>query len=313
MATPDRNQFHPAISWVFFPIFLLLIYPYLILLGGIVELLGGSDSKIFANVVLCVGFLAYFFAWFAIPAILSQKARIQEEAPIMARQRAYVEDLLRSDDDKAQCRKFILYLRPFTMDGLLYWERDLTGIMDTGVAHATTLDEALFLHLKGEIPIICLDEKTRDLGAFTISSTDQTWLEQVLRLMRKAHGIVIVPGDTAGIVEELHLIWSTSELRSKSVIIMPPEYSGSFLELKWGQAQKCAKALGVNIPDYDPHGLAFTFEGGSMFLAYCAPSRICSFIENTFIASGVKLELPTDAMRNGFGESGFGEFKINLP
>ena len=95
-----------------------------------------------------------------------------------------------------------------------------------------------------------------------------SWPSTFLFVAVRARGVLILPADTQGVVEELVMIRASS-LLDKTLVIMPPVGLGSASPLHkeaerrqfadaWGRAQMQLNCkLDLNIPDYCEEGLAY--------------------------------------------------------
>lgn len=295
---PGKEDYgYTAYAWIGLVLVLLLATPFFTVLSLLAGQVSEHTHESVGWVILGGGILLYFGAGFVVPMMLAERTKADRRRAELAQQQRVADCLIGDIDAQRNTGPYVLYLRPFTLDGLIYWKEELGGLVDTGIAHAVTLDAALFDYLDGKIPIICLDSDARDYGAAGIRTDDAQWLADVKRLMCNAGRIVLVPGDSAGILDELYFLWKTPDLHAKSYIVMPPKRSGFFVALTWESAQKNAKLLGIRLPDYDAFGAIFTLSGRSMHLGYRSVEDICHFI-----AGGLKpVSRTTDT---GSGSSG---------
>jgi len=167
---------------------------------------------------------------------------------------------LRSDP-AARVPDFYLYLRAFETTGKLHvplYLRVRRKCVWVGQRQVTDdLESYVTLAVGGRAPLIALGKPGEAIGAGRILTEEEHWQADIVNLMRRAKGILIVPSDREGTVWEMDTL-KREELFSKVVFIMPPTSKGEFDTFRRWEAAKCAMAVnGLEAPEHQDRGLLF--------------------------------------------------------
>ena len=171
-------------------------------------------------------------------------------------------------------RRFFLYLRSFKdstfatttntyiapeNDGRTTWKisENLSQLLDTALSQ---FGRVLFIsHESTDI--------FSDYGLI-IDSTDETWRSIFFDCAKNARAILIAPGDTPGLLEEMHTI-SYGSLMEKTVWIMRPTDGSGERGRSWAAISDRMKENGLKLPEYDERGALFVGTGdGWMVVAF---------------------------------------------
>jgi len=173
--------------------------------------------------------------------------------------------------DKVKHEKYFVYLRSFRTDRLStdwggVWSHNLRDSVPRMINQ--TLDEYLHFSLQSEFGLlICVGAKGFEFGAARVSSTDETWRDDVATLLKSSSLIILTPWPTKGALEELQMVYSNASLRKKTVLLMPPDHAGLNIKAYWNRLLKAAEKLNISLPAYDIDGAAFMLDGGSVSLS----------------------------------------------
>lgn len=204
----------------------------------------------------------YGGAWnpnFYLVARLFKSRAPEETQPARNALATAVRDAVRSDEKLSF--PFILYLRSFGIDvrrkrseGL--WDNAFGYMGAQYVDFETAITDALELYA----PVVALDRVTRTLGAGRVQVDDSEWESLVQRMLRRADTVLLVPGDSAGVVAECHMIHDI-KCQNKTVFVMPPcdPRMRDGTREEWVRAQEVmGLTLQIELPRYSECGMFFT-------------------------------------------------------
>jgi hypothetical protein len=97
-----------------------------------------------------------------------------------------------------------------------------------------------------------------------IRSTDDSWRAMVTRAVNACRCVLLVPGNSAGLVAEVGLLREAGVM-GKTVVFMPPPTRGSYfrvwdeasLRCQWTALRDVFAPHGWALPDYDPDGMLY--------------------------------------------------------
>lgn len=98
-----------------------------------------------------------------------------------------------------------------------------------------------------------------------IREDDVHWFETIERLVRRCRTIILLPGTTAGLMEEFHLLTSR-RLLDRVLVLMPPlsrawlpdEDEEQRFRARWRALQReLDRGQGCRLPDYEPEGMLY--------------------------------------------------------
>ena len=130
-------------------------------------------------------------------------------------------------------------------------------------------DEYLCEALWPEYLVVSVGGREGSLGAFgtqAIEAANALWRDRVERLAQIASALVVVPGTTHSIREEINWIASSAVLRSKSVFVWPAMEDAR--RSAYATASDMVFDSGVRVPHFDERGLIFDLEGHSETLEH---------------------------------------------
>jgi hypothetical protein len=100
-------------------------------------------------------------------------------------------------------------------------------------------------------------------------SAKSAWVEMFRMASEAARAVIVIPGVTKGILQEIHALSSSGAI-SKVIVFMPPTPSGfaakwitrysdpQAIGMRWAEAQSEWKKVGVSLPAYDSGGMLLT-------------------------------------------------------
>lgn len=168
-------------------------------------------------------------------------------------------------------KRYILLLRSFRdREGReapddFAWTYSPDG-MDYQMRKGRSMITDLTKALNGVLPVVSISryqfKNNVDLAhAIQVFSTDENWFETYRLLAEGAKSIVIIPGDSEGLWDEIKVIMN-SDLREKAMIFQPPEMETEFdsnASQVWGSYQAIAtrmkKEFIVELPRFSSTGL----------------------------------------------------------
>lgn len=197
-------------------------------------------------------------------------------------------------------RDFVLYLRPFFTSRQLPVRCRLPSLFERWiVGRFWDLELALSLALEGKKLLVAVGDKAGSLGAAKLVSSDEAWQDLVIRLMRGASAIVIVPFARPGTLWEVAQIFSAREILQKTVLIMPPTtrwqalwsmllpWRGS-VKSRWNDARDALARSGIKLPAYDPKGALLVSDGTDLTLheaCHFHPGYVSAFLDHRMAAA----------------------------
>ena len=163
-------------------------------------------------------------------------------------------------DPAATVPPFVLYLRAFETTGRMHVPLYLRlRKLSMGIYQLETNDvESYISHAVRKVaPLIALGRPGEAVGAGRIVTGDSEWERDVLELMRRARGILLVPSSRPGTLWEIETL-KRENLLHKVVFVMPPRSKGGLdTRERWDMARQVLASLGLEAPEYEPHGLLF--------------------------------------------------------
>lgn len=198
------------------------------------------DPTIF--LLLPVYGIAYLLASFL---NIGHKSKIQVERDILARD--IFLGVLRGEK-----HKFFLYLRPFKVTN-----NQLYGLFLFDPTIKTDFEEKLTNFLIDKGLLIGLGTQFEAIGAGRVNTTEEEWREQILKCMKAASCIFLIPSHQPGTFWEIEQIVKLNFL-SKTIFITP--YLGSYTANDWYQIKRLLlDKFGFDIPNFSK-GLMFTLD-----------------------------------------------------
>jgi hypothetical protein len=156
---------------------------------------------------------------------------------------------------------FALYLRPFAVDKVIRKRaQELSWLPHVLIMQLIFPDRVNFDYELNEdfksllgIQLISLDAENENQGAGHFQTTDSAWVQEFRLLAVRAKTIVIVPGVSSGIMDEIRWLTMTG-LLSNAVFFKPRGYPKSL----WQATKEEYEREGViELPNYSPHRLSF--------------------------------------------------------
>jgi len=145
----------------------------------------------------------------------------------------------------AEDEAFVLYLRTFGVTGQL----NIGGVdFETSMAY----------NLTPMMPMIALGHPGEALGAGRILTTDEHWREEILRLVRNATRIMLIPSHRDGTKWEIARLKEQDHF-GKTIFAMPPEIqfgAGRYSD-EWNRAAAALTSIGLALPLHYASGLLF--------------------------------------------------------
>ncbi|HRH85552.1 MAG TPA: signal peptidase I [Rubrivivax sp.] len=165
--------------------------------------------------------------------------------------------------------RFVLYLRSFRRTGATVVPNHLPTLAERRLlGNFLDVELALTLAVGEHLPVLAVGHTASGVGAAKLFTDDDSWKALVERLARTATAIFVVPDDREGTLWELDRLLSDPILRTKTVILMPPEQHGWWCLLhrlptvaeSWTRARDRLPQL--RLPDYQAEG-AFLLPNGT--------------------------------------------------
>jgi hypothetical protein len=205
---------------------------------------------------------------------------------------ARAQALLASIHTGAHDRPIVLFLRPFdpqrgwmvrvaiskdpTKSGIQLFENEFTRFDLDGWVGELASPETKILKVSDRI----------DAEGGSVRLDAATWQQEVLTLIRAAHGILFLPGVAPGILWEATQIKAEARLDITTIIMPYGDVPDGHERLLWERFQAEYGNLGFQLPPYDPAGMLIHLTAGG------ACSRTMPIINSTrdecrrFIARG---------------------------
>ena len=163
-------------------------------------------------------------------------------------------------DPGAPVGEFYLYLRAFETTGRLRIPLYLRlRKLSIGLFQLVTSDLESYVGnaLRSVVPLIAMGRPGEAIGAGRIVAEERDWEADVVVLMRRARGILLVPSNRPGTLWEIDALQRTS-LLSKVVFIMPPRTRGVLdTRERWEAARQVLASHAVEAPEHEERGLLF--------------------------------------------------------
>jgi hypothetical protein len=163
-------------------------------------------------------------------------------------------------DPAARVPAFYLYLRAFETTGKLRVPLYLRlRKLSLGLLQMVTndLESHVTTALRRLGPMVALGHPGETFGAGRIATDERDWHVDVVTLMRRASGILLVPSNRPGTVWELDTL-KREGLLNRAMFIMPPRSKGGFdTEEHWETARQVMRTHGLDAPEHQKRGLMF--------------------------------------------------------
>ena len=180
---------------------------------------------------------------------------------------------------KGRMPKYVLYLRTFSSTNKYVRNKptDLSrGLIPALPSEHTELEREIQKSLSGEGKLVALGKPGEHVGGGRMLSTETTWQDDVVLLLKFANWIVCVPSSEAGILWETQLLFDDQLLLPKTLFLMPP--SENYLWKKnhrllslvhtpaipetsssksWENMRACLLASNIMMPPYRETGCLF--------------------------------------------------------
>jgi hypothetical protein len=243
-------------------------------------------------VVFCMigGTVLAFFVWAVATLVHGRRKIVREE--------------LVFEEAKQDARPFCLLLRSFS-DCALGYGLPFTQLGDKGQrqyqgpihfqALADGLGEAGRLLVLCREPIDDSRLRSHHFSHIGLRAPDERWIELFRYAAERARSIVLVPGMSPGLLEEIGFIRSDPALLRKTLVFMPPtppeKVGGTFYferdrhELEWGKVQAAWASSGLELPNYTVQGMIyipradFSIDRHVSELALSAPAGLKEVVE----------------------------------
>jgi hypothetical protein len=161
-------------------------------------------------------------------------------------------------DRHAAVAPFFVYIRSFETTGQLkpplFYSLTLSQNLQ-----ANELESFLALALRRAGLLVALGDPGENLGAARVGLREQQWHQEVITLLHRSRGVLVVPSHREG------TRWEVSYLRehgllSKCVFVMPPHTRRFDWQHRWEEAREALQGCGVSLPPYYKRGLLFTLD-----------------------------------------------------
>jgi hypothetical protein len=167
-------------------------------------------------------------------------------------------------DPNARVPDFYLYLRAFETTGKLHvplYLRLRRKFIWVGQRLVTDdLESYASLAVGSVAPLIALGKPGEAIGAGRIVTDDASWQADIITLMRRAKGILLVPSERPGTVWEMDTL-KREGLLSKVVFIMPPLTKGEYdTRARWNTAKQAMATHGLEAPEHQDRGMLFRLD-----------------------------------------------------
>jgi hypothetical protein len=171
-------------------------------------------------------------------------------------------------------RPYFLYLRSFRDDVFAVEVDSVTRGRET-TRHTLYLSQILDAALAafGEVLFIGTEQfdTFADYG-LVVKAGDADWREVVARCVRDARAVIVCPGDSPGVTEELQLLLSGA-LADRLILVMRPASSARERERQWTEAAETQSRGGVKLPTYLPTGALCARAGDDWAVVPLPPDR----------------------------------------
>lgn len=164
-------------------------------------------------------------------------------------------------DPEASVPKFYLYLRAFETTGKLHVplylrvRRKCVWVAQRLVTD--DLESYASLAVGSVAPLIALGKPGEAIGAGRILTDEESWQQDIITLMKRSTGVLLVPSDRPGTIWEMDTL-KREGLLSKVVFIMPPLTKGNYdTGVRWNAAREAMAMHGVEVPEHQDRGMLF--------------------------------------------------------
>jgi hypothetical protein len=237
---------------------------------------GEADSGGFFVLLLLMSFISTLILWIMWSAVKSVVLIGSIAKPSLLNS---IKETKRSDS----IPRFALYLRSFdTQKSQNIFNSGEFGALATMYVplflgeylwpFRLTMDEAIAIGFRSKLPLVGLRSTSQNAleGVVEYQCANEEWRALVHELWDKSAATIIVPGRTAGVLEELVLAHRDVSRRNKTVLIMPPRQGDPLIEIEWDLTQKRAAEQGLQLPKYDRRGRVLNYHGFSAKLGSAA-------------------------------------------
>ena len=258
----ERLTYYSVIAVLVCVVFLAVPIGLSILFGLFSSRLIVGNALLFQKLAAVVGgtaMLGFIGAALVLSGKLVRSLIMRVRQARSNREAARVLRALRSDPD-ARVVDFIVYLRAFETTKHLGIPLYLRLQKLVGMANLTVDDvENYVSQAVARLGVlIALGRPGEAFGAGRVITADQEWKQDILLMLHRCRAILLIPSHREGTLWEIESIYREG-LLEKCILLMPP-YSRKAVDTadRWGQAQKAAAALGLELPDYQKAGMLFT-------------------------------------------------------
>ncbi len=215
---------------------------------------GGGEVLMFLAGGLTVGALAFLLGR---SHRREQQEQRDREARALADQAA--EQCFGALSQGQRVGKFVLFLRPFALDGAMYAPSSpiprflLQPGFWIGSPPRALFEEYLAREiLSTQLSLISLGQPSTLLGAGRIETVDAEWFRRFSTLAEAATSLALVPGAQPGIVSEVSYLRASGWLW-KTVFFKPVGYS----KAEWEEAAEALAQERIDLPDWSTRMLSF--------------------------------------------------------
>jgi hypothetical protein len=163
----------------------------------------------------------------------------------------------------ARVPEFYLYLRAFETTGRLNVPLFLRlRKLSIGFNSLVTNDlESYVSQAIGRVgPLVALGHPGETIGAGRILTGEEHWRTDIVTLMKRAKGILLVPSDRPGTLWEIDTL-KQEGLLGHVIFVMPPRSKGQHdTKERWESTRQTLRDRGLETPDYDERGMLFVVE-----------------------------------------------------
>jgi len=164
----------------------------------------------------------------------------------------------------ANVSDFYLYLRAFETTGklnvplYLRVRRKCIWIYQRLVTD--DLESYTSLSVRKIAPLIALGRPGESIGAGRVRTDTERWQADIVTLMHRSKGILLIPSDRPGTLWEMDTL-NRERLFSKVVFIMPPRTTGEYdTSARWEAARKAMAVHGLEAPQHQERGMLFRLD-----------------------------------------------------
>ena len=164
----------------------------------------------------------------------------------------------------ASVTDFYLYLRAFETTGklnvplYLRVRRKCVWVYQRLVTD--DLESYTSLSVRSIAPLIALGRPGESIGAGRILDDTAHWQADIVTLMHRSKGIVLIPSDRPGTLWEMDTL-KREGLFSKVVFVMPPRTTGEYdTSARWEAARKAMAVHGLEAPEHQARGMLFRLD-----------------------------------------------------